>query len=208
MENYKNFDFSAPITSEMVQDLMKIEGKTRGATLKTDAEYILKKGGQGYLRKIEEAFERFNFPFKYGEVNPMAFYPIGLRILSLLIIKEALDLKKDKIREIGEVASKTSLIMKFFMQYFLSLKKTFSLAPQIWKKYYSVGDLRPIELNEEKRFMILRLENFNVHPILCSYLEGFLTTLLKMIVKSPNCHCEEEKCFFRGGENHEYLFKW
>jgi len=208
MEKINNKDSFSQLTSEIAQNIIKIDGKTRGATLKTDAEFVLKEKGEDGLKKVEERLSGLGCPIKYKEVNSMEFYPLGLRVISLLVIREQFDFNEEKIKEIGLFASKTSLIMKFFMQYFLSLEKTLALAPQIWKKYYSVGSLKSTELNKPEKFVILRLENFNAHPILCVYLSGFFSTLLKMIIKNSVISCEEIKCCFHGDESHEYLLKW
>jgi hypothetical protein len=208
MEKINKTDYFAQLTVENVQNIMKIEGKTRGAALKTDAEFILKEKGEEGVKKVEEKLFGLGCPIKYKEISSMEFYPIGLRIISLLAIRETFGFNEEKIKEIGLFASKTSLIMKFFMQYFLSLEKTLSLSSKIWEKYYSIGNLKSVESNEAEKFVRLRLENFNTHPVLCPYLGGFLSSLLKIIVKSSAISCEEVKCLSLGDECHEYLLKW
>lgn len=207
MEEKKTTDVFEPLTLEIAQNLMKIDGKARGTTFKTDAEYVLREKGEDGLKKVEDRLSVLGFPIKYNDLKAMDFYPIGLRVLSLLAIREVFSFKKEDIRQIGLLASKTSLVMKFFMPYFFSLERTFSLAPQIWEKYYNVGKLVPFEINDKEKFLILKIEGFDIHPIICPYLGGFFSTILKMIIKGP-VSCEETKCSFCGGDCHEYLFKW
>lgn len=195
------------LNKEVIQNLMKIGGEVRGVVLKTEQEFILReKGGEG-LKKVEEELEKLGQPIKYEKIETMAFYPIGLRVISLLAIKKVFNFDEEKIREMGIAAPKVSLIIKLFMQYFLSIRKTFNRAPRIWRKHYTVGNLVPAELDEEKKVIILRLENINLHPIFCRYLSGYFLTIVKMIVKAKTT-CQETKCFFRGDQYHEYLFKW
>ncbi|MBZ1356401.1 MAG: hypothetical protein KY054_01325 [Candidatus Nealsonbacteria bacterium] len=49
----------------------------------------------------------------------MAFYPIGLRVLSILAIAEVFDFNENQVRnEIGENAPKMSFVVKVFAQSF------------------------------------------------------------------------------------------
>lgn len=198
------------LTKELIQNLMKIEGEVRGVVFKTDAEYILyilRTEGEKGLKEVEKELERLGQPIKYKEIDTMAFYPIGLRALSLLAIKKVFNFDDQKIREMGAAAPKTSLIIKLFMQYFLSIRKTIAQVPKMWRKHYTLGDLVPAELDEKKKILILRLKNLSLHPIFCCYLTGYFSKVVEMVVKAP-VSCQETKCVFRGDEYHEYLFKW
>lgn len=197
----------AELAKEIVQNLMEMAGEARGAVFKTDQDFILKKGGEEGLRKVEEELRKLGHPIKYKEIENSAFYPVGLRVLSLLVISKVFNLSEREIKEMGKIASQVSLIIKLFMQYFLSLRKTFEQVSKIWRKHYTIGDLVPVELNEEKKFVILRLNNFNLHPLLCQYLSGYFLKVAEMIVKSP-VQCQETKCFFRGDNYHQFLVKW
>lgn len=197
------------ITKELAKKLMEIEGETRGVVLKTDGEYVLKEKGEEGLKKIEEELEKLGYPIKYGEIKTMEFYPVGLRAISLLVVKKAFNFNDEKIKEIGIFATKVSLIIKIFTRYFLSVKRVFFIeAPKIWRKHWTKGDLIPVELNEEKKYAILRLQNFSLHPIYCTYLGGYFCGVLLMLLRATKMNPEETKCVFRGDEYHEFLIKW
>jgi predicted hydrocarbon binding protein len=197
----------AEITKIEIEKLMKISGEVRGVTLKTDAEFITREKGKEGVKKLELELERISCPIKYNEIESMNFYPIGLRIVSLYAIKSLFNFDEEKIKEIGMFAPKTSLIIKFFMQYFLSLEKTIGELSKIWKKHYTVGDMSPVEVDEKNKIVSLKLENANFDPIFCCYLTGYLSKVLEMIVGNK-VSCQETKCAFRGDNFHEYLFKW
>lgn len=197
------------LNEEIAKGLMKIKGKVKGVTLKTDAEYILKEKGEEGLKKVEEELEKLGYPIKYKEVKTMLFYPVGLRALSLLAIKKVFDLEDEKIREMGFLATKRSLIVKLFVRYFLSVKRVFyKEAPKLWSQHFTIGELVPVELNEKKKYAILRLKNFNLHPLYCLYLGGYFCGILDLLIKTPQITFEEAKCAFKGDEYHEYLLKW
>jgi hypothetical protein len=197
------------LTKETVKKLMEIKGEVKGVTFKTDAEHILKEKGEEGLKRLEAELENLGCPIKYQEIKTMFSYPVGLRVISLLAIKKVFGYDDKKIEEMGLLATKRSLIVKLFVRYFLSLQRVFSKeAPLLWKQHYSIGELIPVELNEEKKYAILRLKDFNVHPVLCRYLGGYFCGIVQLIVKSSQIDFEERKCTFRGDEYHEYLLKW
>ncbi|MBZ9572452.1 4-vinyl reductase [Patescibacteria group bacterium] len=197
------------ITKETIKKLMEIKGEVRGVVFKTDGDYILKEKGKEGLKKLEDELEKLGYPIKYKEIETMAFYPVGLRALSLLAIKKIFNFDDEKIKEMGFFATKKSLIVKLFIRYFLSVQRVFfKEAPKIWKEHWTTGDLIPLELDEEKKYAILKVENFNLHHLYCYYLRGYFSGILQLIVKSPQITCEEIKCYFRGDRHHKYLLKW
>lgn len=190
-----------------IERALKIVGDTRGVTLKTDADFILKEKGEEGISKIEAELKKISHPIEYNRVESMNFYPISLRVISLLAVKKFFNFDDEKVKEMGFCAPKTSLIIKFFMQYFLSLEKTIGELSKIWKKHYTVGDMYPGKVDEKNKTVSLRLENADFHPIFCCYLTGYLSRVLEMIVGNK-VYCQETKCTFRGDSCHEYLFKW
>lgn len=197
------------LTKETVQKLMEIEGRVRGVAFKTDREFILKEKGEEGLKKLEEALEQLGYPIKFEEVKTMDFYPGGLRVLCLLVIKKVFNFDDEKIKEMGFFAAKASFIIRLFVKYFFSTKKVFyEKSLKIWKKQWDFGEFVPVELDEEKKYAILRIKNFNLHFIYCLYLKGYLSGILTMLVKASKITCEETRCPFKGDEYHEYLLKW
>jgi len=197
------------LTKEFAQKLMEIKGEVRGVAFRTDTEYILREKGEEDLKKLEDKMARLGYPIKYKKIETMTFYPIGLRPLSLLVVRELFNFDDSTIKKMGFFATKSSFIIRIFVLPFLSLKKVFfEEAPKIWKKHFTIGQIVPVELNEEKRYGILRVKNLNLHPIYCIYLAGYFCGILEMLLRGYKISCKETKCFFRGDEYHEYLLEW
>jgi len=197
------------IVKEEIQKLMKIKGEVRGAVFGIDREYILKEKGEKGLKKVEEELEKLGYPIKYREIQTFNYYPVGLRVLSLLVIKKVFNFNDEKIEEMGFFGTKISVIIKFFIKYVFSPKKAFNAqTSKLWREHWTIGDLIPVELNEEKKYAILRLQNFSLHPIYCTYLKGYFPGPFQLMIKSSKMTCEETKCLFRGDEYHEFLIKW
>ncbi len=195
------------ITKEIVQELMKIKGETRGASMKGDLEYVLHKEGAEGLKKLEDEMARLGYPIRFKELRAMELYPVGVEAITFLVIKKLFNFDEEEFRKMGEFNSKVSLLIRLFMKYFVSLELLAKQAPKLWREYYSLGDLKIIEINKEKKYMIIRIENFYHHPIHCLTVEGYFVSIVKMVVKAP-VTCKETKCINRGDEYHEYLMKW
>ena len=195
------------LTKELAKKLMAAKGEARGATLKVDWEHVLQeKGGKG-LRKLEAKMAELGYPLKYKEIKAMRFYPIGMDVISMLAIKELFNYDEKKFEEMGGSVVQFSLFLKVLMKYFLSIPTVAKEVSKMWKRHYTIGDMSVSEINEEKKYVILRLENFQIHPIYCPIIRGYLAKVLGMVVKSL-ATCEETKCAFKGDKYHEYLMKW
>jgi len=197
------------LTKEIAQKLIKIKGEARGVVFETDMEFILKEKGEEGLKMIEKEFEKIGFPIQYKTIKVMNFYPVGLRVISLLAIKKTFNFDEEKIKSMGFFGTKVSLILKLFLKYFFSIERVFfKETPRMWKKHYTVGELIPVDLNEGEKYALLRLENFILHPLLCVYLGGYFCGVVQMLVRTKKITYQETKCPFRGDKYHEFLLKW
>ena len=194
------------LTKELVQKLMEIKGETRGVVFKTDAGFVLREKGKKGLQEVEEELKNIGYPIEYEKMEPMVFYPVGLRALSLIVVQKVLNLSKEDIKRMGGLAPKASFIIRLFVRYFLSVKKTAEKVSEIWERHYTAGKLST-QSHEEERYVILRLRDLTLHPLFCHYLEGYFSTILIMVVKDP-ITSEETKCPFKGDKYHEYLLRW
>ncbi len=196
-----------PISKEEFDELIRIKGKVRGVAFKTQAEFLIKQEGEKGLERLEEELRRLDYPFKLREAKSMEFYPIGLVGIVQLIAKRMFGYDEKMMEKMGEFESKVSFIMRLFISHFVSLDRVEKVVPEMWRKYYTVGDLEVTESDKQKRRAVLRLSNFKIHKVHCQDLVGYFTSVLQMVVKS-RVNCEETKCVFNGDDYHEFLFKW
>jgi len=197
------------LNKELADQIMAMPGEARGVVFKTDGDYILKEKGEDGLKKLGDELIALGYPIEYKKIEALSFYPIGLRIISLLAIQKVFSFDEAKIKELGSFASRTSLMVKLFINYFLSVEKVFfNEAPKIWRKHYSVGDFLPTEFNEKDKYGIIQLKNYQFHPIFCLYLGSYLCGFFQMLIKSTEISFEETKCPFRGDDYHEYKIRW
>jgi hypothetical protein len=76
------------VTKNDADNIMKLPGNARGAMLQTDAAFIKQNHGEEGIHKVEEEFMKVGYSIDYEKINAMKWYPLGLRVLSLRIIKD------------------------------------------------------------------------------------------------------------------------
>jgi len=195
------------IPKEEISELTKIKGEVRGMALKNHEDFILKEKGEKGLAETEKAMSELGFPVNHKEIDPWEFYPVYLEAIELLVIKKLFDFEDKKFEEIGVFGSKVSFIVKLFLKYFGSVKLMASRAPKIWEKYYTIGDLKIKELNEEKKYLIVTINDFRLHPIHCLHMKGYFSNMVRTVV-GKEITCQETKCVHKGDEFHEFILKW
>ena len=198
------------ITKEEIKKLIAVPGKVRGQVFVTDLEYVREKQGGTGIILLKNRMAEFDSPIDYDKIEISEWYPIGLRAVSLLVIKDVFGFSDNEIREMGNSAPKFSFVVKNLMKYFLSPEKGFKESPKYWPKHYTVGRLEDVEYSEEKKHYIYRLHDFKIHPIFCTYLmdDGYFLRIGQYSRKSQEMHSRETKCEFKGDPYHECIIEW
>ena len=137
----------------------------------------------------------------------MNFYPSGLEPIVMLAIKKVFDFKREDFKDMGKLDAQLPWIVRIFMKYFGSLDTVVQNAPKMWKTYYTKGKLRVVDFNKDKRYLVVRLEDFALHPLYCIALEGYFSAIINMVIKG-SITCQEIKCVHKGDDYHEFLIKW
>lgn len=196
------------ITKDEVEKFLKIPGAVRGVVFKTDFEYVKERLGLEGVNTLKAKIKEWDIPIDYERIKVTNWYPIGLRVLSLLVIKEVFNWRDDEIFNLGNSAPKHSFVVAMLMKHFLSFQKTFEAAPKYWKHHYTVGEMEPAVFNEKEKYALIRLKNFRIHPIFCTFLKGYLLRIAQFGLKAKQISIKETKCQFQGDSYHEYLVRW
>jgi hypothetical protein len=196
------------ISKEELETLLKIKGETRGLGMRDEIDFIRGREGEEAVKKLEEVMKNLGYPIRYKEIKPMDFFPLNKYAIVQLAMKRLFNFKDRDFEIMGRYESKVSLVMRLFMKYFFSAEQVIKQAPNIWRRYYTVGELKIIEFNKEKKYVIMRLENFHLHKLNCYVLKGYFVGILQMVIGGKDITCEETKCLCEGDEYDEFLLKW
>jgi len=195
------------ITKKIAQELKELKGEIRGVILKADIQFIIDEKGKEGIKRVEKEMASLDFPFEYEKIKSMHFYPIGLRVVSLLVIKKVLGFSDKKIQEMGFDLPRSLPLVRMYTRFFAMDKKTFfNNAVKFWKRIVMVGEFET-SLDEKNKQAISTLKNFDIHPILCIYLLGVIPSFHKMATGAREVIGKETKCSFKGDELHEFLVK-
>lgn len=172
------------LDKEKLDNLLKEKGETKGVVFETDANFVLKKAGEEGLRKVEEKIKELGYPIDYRNPKTEEWFPVGLRIISLLIIKDVLGFDDATIREMGRSAPNVSPFIRFFLNRLVSIEKILDMAPILWNKHFrNFGMVEKIKVDEEEREVILRLKGVKGHQIFHFYLEGYFEKVISLGIK-------------------------
>lgn len=196
------------ISKEKIEELMNLPGETRGISIKGDLEYIIHREGKEGLKKLEGKLEELlGYPIKYEDMEEMNFYPVGIEAITLSAMQELFSFKREDFKKMGEFNSKVSLIVRLFMKYFISLDVIAKQAPNFWSKYYTTGEIKVTEINNDEKYIIIQLRDFEHSPLHCATVEGYLVSIIKMVTGS-SITSEETKCPHQGDDYHEFVVRW
>ena len=196
------------ISKEEVDKLMTLNGEVRGISLKRYKEYVLEKEGKEGLKKLESLMKELNHPLEYEKIGTTSFYPISLEALNLLAVQRLFNLSDEDIQEIGMLQAKTPMMIRLFAKYIFSFEKAAQSTSKLWRTYYTIGNIQAVEYDKEKKFAIIRLENFRHHPLHCQIIKGYLLSIFSVLIGSKPKLCKETKCTHKGDAYHEFLVEW
>ena len=179
--------------------------KVKGVTFLPNLEYIKMKRGEMGVNMVLEEMRKRGYNYDFRKMKKTEWLPAEVRKVFLEATMDALGWDEKRIFDMGVNAPKVSLIMRYFFGLFLTVRKVFEAAPEMWRAHYSSGNLY-FKLYEEGH-VIMVLENFDISPLFCEYLRGFFKGVANL-TKVKNMKVEETKCTFRGDEYHEYTFTW
>ena len=194
-------------TRELIEELKKVEGECRGVSLQSPLEYVKLNYGEEIVNDVERELSEVGLPTR-KDIKVLKMYPVGYMTIVHLIIKDVLSCDYSEIRKMGYSLPQLSFIVRTLSTYFISPERTFKETPNYWKKHFTVGSLVPVEIDIEKKYLILRIEGYKTHPIDCVLFEGYFSRMIGYTLKAKNISGEEKKCIHNGEECHEFLIKW
>lgn len=188
------------------QKLLQIPGQANGAVFQTDIEFIKYHKGEEGLSLIQTKAAELGLEIPYEKSNISTWHPVGLRAISLLIIKDVFNFSDHDIRQMGVFAPKFSATLKISLKFLISIKSFIDKTPWFWEKNYSVGKLEVLELDEEKKILKMALHNFKIHPILNPYFEGYFERTFQLM--EPSATGKLTKSIYKGDEYDEFTYTW
>ena len=191
---------------EQIKELKNISGNVLGEKFYTTFNYLKTRKKKQEIKEIFKKMEKLGYPINLQKISSSEMYPIKTVIIFFIVIKNIFNWTDKDFFEMGRYAPKISFITRIFLGNLISIKTIFNKAPSIWKRHYDFGLLETVEI-KEKHF-IVRIKNFDVHPIICPYHGGYFQMMAEFCLKNKEIKTVETKCIHKGDEYHEYLMSW
>lgn len=192
-----------------VNDLEKLTGEERGEDIKYLVSYIKKTKGEDGFKKVETELNKVGYKLpNVNKIDNMEWIPASLPSIFLVACIKVFDLQKEDILEMGRKALGFKIVIKFYVKYFSSFKKTITKAANAWKKHYSFGEIEIVKYSNKDKILIIKLKKFKKHKSTCIYLQGLFSEIVRIALGKKEINIEETKCMFDGDDYHEYVFKW
>ncbi len=176
---------------------------TRGAI--DDLSALERKFGKEARERTEKEMEEMGYSMSKVKKTTL---PVAHFIVLLLVQQKVLNLSDEDMREVGKESARTSFILKFASKLLVSLETLCKNTNVAWRKYYSSGELKVIEINKEEKRIVAELVDFVGHPAHCFHLEGYFEQMLFFVV-GKDVTCREEACPLKNeGDVHRFVLTW
>ena len=197
----------------LAEEIKKIQdrdpGKFRGDAFKHLVRHVLKREGQNGWNKVVKTLENLNYKIPDPQkVDDLDWLPSSLGTILIVALVKIFRWQESDLIALGRDYVHFSRILKFFIRYFYSPKKTLEASVNKWRQYYTFGRLEIVKYDETKHYMVARLFDYKLHPFLCVYLRGVYGRIAEIATGSPHSEVEENKCEFRGDPYHEFIVRW
>jgi hypothetical protein len=169
---------------------------------------LKEKEGDFAIERMEKKLEEMGCPLKFKEINSFKWYKDPFCSVFMISFADEFGWGEEEIFNLGRFSPQYSMVIKIALRHILSLKKAFDYAPNLWRRNVDYGILYPHEFNEKGKYMIFRLKEYALHPLVCIYIRGCLTSLFEQIGGKEKIKVEEKSCVFNGADYHEYEIRW
>lgn len=195
--------------AQVIPKLKNIKGNGRGNDVKYILKHIRNTEGEEGVEKLKQELEKHGYRLPdEKELGDLQDVPLGMWDICMVVAAKLFGWTEKDVLEMGRDSFSHNLSLKLFIKFFPSPKTTLELAAKNWKKHLSEGEAEITEFDKQKKQIILRVKNFQTHPIRCVYQKGLFQALAEYVVNSKKVNIKETKCTFKGDSYHEYIINW
>ncbi len=182
--------------------------KIRAEAVRVNKNYILQKEGKEGFEKVKKRIKELGVEMDFEELDSKTWEEDWKNSILVATAKEVFNWTEEDVFEMGRYGPRSSFFIKMVLQNFVSLDTVLNNASDYWKKHCNLGSLEVVDYNEEKKYVVIRIRDLLMHPVICVGRAGFLKGISEFVLKSSNTTIEETKCMHKGDDYHEYTIRW
>jgi len=188
----------------------EIKGELIGLALENHFNFILEKEGEEGVKKIEKGLEKLGYSLKYEEIKNFQWYPRIMDEAIYFVIKRVFGWDDEVFRESGEWGAKISFIARIMMKYVVSIERAFKETSNYWRKYYTVGELKPVEINKKERYLIIEVKIFPLFVLNIVVIGKAISDKYALMSCQKKIYLRlwETDCIFKNGKLHRFKAVW
>jgi hypothetical protein len=198
------------ISKEELSRLLETRGEIRGFAIKPMLDFIIKEEGENGFESLSGTMSKLGSPIDYKNVKTIDFYPFNWHIVFFVVIQKLFNYDNKKFQEIGVFSAKAPFTVRRFMMQALPrlpFERIIKETEKIWRKFSTVGDLKIIKVDAEQKELIMRFEDFALHPLMCQLVIGYFSSVAGILIGKKSI-CEQIKAVYKGDDYDEFLIKW
>lgn len=182
--------------------------KAKGTLFKGTLKYIKERFGEEKLKEVIKSVPEEVKIFLEKPILDSHFYPASyLSAINEAIISPKSPEATKIYKEIGRFSADAGYHGIYKLLFAVSSTKFMvSRSPQVWKTYYSQGNLK-MELKEGNSAQIFIFNSGIDHISLCLRIEGFMERIVEL-TGSKNPKTKHLKCFAQGNDVEEWILSW
>jgi hypothetical protein len=184
-----------------ISEIMKDVDRERASDIKHIVKCVKEKEGENGFNDLVKELAKYDFKLPdVKKLGPMEWAPRFLPRIFLIGAIYFFDWTEEEVFNMGKKFITYSKPIKIFMKWFSSTKSTIEKIAKDWNKYYTHGSASIKEFNENKKYSVLEIKDFDIHPLTIMYFEGIFTKILEIATGSKKVEVKE----FENKDNHKY----
>lgn len=166
-------------------DRLRHLGNVSGSCTNAIFDYLKYVGAEDKIPLILDRTEKYGFRQHATTVDPLKRYPVAEEMSLIFAAKDVLGWDNEAVKELGRNIPRVSFMVKMFLRYFLTLDTTTREAKKYWDKHFDFGELEVMNTDIESGNYVVEVRGFDIHPVYCSFLCGFLETMIGFVLTGP-----------------------
>lgn len=199
VENLKAENTGLENRQEVIARLVPL-GNVSGSCTNAIFEYLEFVGEKDRIPEILAKTKEYGAEQIGTRVDPLKRYPIAQEMALIFAIKDILGWSSEQVKELGRNIPRISFIAKLLLRYLLTVETSKKEGGKYWKRHFDFGELEVLNTDIQSGNYIVEVTGFDIHPTYCTFLCGFIETMIGFVVSSP-LGSEVVKCSDGDGVN-------
>lgn len=184
VENIKVENQRTESRQEVISRLISL-GNVSGSCTNAIFEYLELIGEKDRIPEILARTKEYGAEQVGTRVDPLKRYPIAQEMALIFASKDILGWNNEQVKELGRNIPRISFIAKLLLRYLLTVETSKREGGKYWRRHFDFGELEVLSTDIQSGNYIVEVTGFDIHPTYCTFLCGFIETMIGFVVSDP-----------------------